>query len=79
MNIRVARGQKECLSQGALSDDTEWTALPNLVQLHFSTNLLILWNYREGGSNTLVKDASDEKEWTAVPLCHVNEQHSLCW
>ena len=61
MNIRVARGQKECLSQGALSDDTEWTALPNLVQLHFSTNLLILWNYREGGSNTLVKGSNDKR------------------
>ena len=50
-----------------------------LVQLYFGGNRLLLWNYREGGSNTLVTGPSDNNEWTAISLCSVNEQHSLCW
>jgi len=50
-----------------------------LVQLHVGSSQLPLWNYREGGRNTLVKGPSDSTEWTAVSLCRVNEQHSLCW
>jgi hypothetical protein len=46
MNIRVAKGQQECLCQGALSDNEEWTALPYLVQLHLGSNRLPLWSYR---------------------------------
>jgi hypothetical protein len=31
-----------------------------LAQLHLGGNRLLLWNYREGGRNTLVKAPSDK-------------------
>jgi hypothetical protein len=68
MNIRVARGQKECLSQGALSNNKDWTALPYLAQLDLGSNRLPLWSYRstEGGVTLVSSSAGVAGECSAA-------------
>ena len=50
-----------------------------LVQLHLGGNRLITLELQGGRKEYPGQGPSDNKEWTAVSLCRVNEQHSLCW